>query len=113
MSMNRRAFSKAIVAAGTAAAPAYQGDTDHYEEPARKLPVRTVDVVVAGGGTAGVVAAVAAARQGARTMLVESKGYVGGTVVEGGTALHSYYNLWKPFPGVARRNVVRGIPKEI
>jgi len=46
-------------------------------------------------------------------MLVESKGYVGGTVVEGGTALHSFYNLWKAFPGVAKRNVVRGIPKEL
>ena len=86
---------------------------DVYEEPARKLPTRRFDVVVAGGGTAGVVAAIAAARQGAKTMLIESKGYPGGTVVEGGTALHSYYNLWKPFPGVAKKNVVRGIPKEI
>jgi len=71
------------------------------------------DVVVAGGGTAGVVAAVAAARQGARTMLIEVKGYTGGTAVEGGTALHSFYNLWKAFPGVEKRQVVRGIPQEI
>jgi glycine/D-amino acid oxidase-like deaminating enzyme len=111
--MNRRDFSKAVLAAGAVAAPGYQGAAEYYEEPSRKLPVRAVDVVVAGGGTAGVVAAVAAARQGARTMLVESKGYVGGTVVEGGTALHSFYNLWKPFPGVSKRNVVRGIPKEL
>ena len=95
--MNRRDFSKTVLAAGAAAAPAYQGAAEYYEEPPRRLPVRTVDVVVAGGGTAGVVAAVAAARQGARAMLIESKGYAGGTVVEGGTALHSYYNLWKPF----------------
>lgn len=71
------------------------------------------DVVVAGAGTAGVVAAVAAARAGARTVLVESKGYPGGIAVEGGTALHSYYNLWKAFPGVEKRQVVRGIPSEI
>ncbi len=71
------------------------------------------DVVVAGGGTAGVAAAVASARAGARTVLVESKGYPGGIVVEGGTALHSYYNLWKPFPKVEKRQVVRGIPSEI
>jgi hypothetical protein len=85
----------------------------YYEEPARRLPVRKFDVVVAGGGTAGVVAAIAAARQGAKTMLIERKGYTGGTAVEGGTALHSFYNLWKAFPGVKKRKVVRGIPEEI
>ena len=84
-----------------------------YSEPARQLPVREFDVVIAGGGTAGVVAALAAARQGARTVLIEAKGYLGGIVVEGGTALHSYYNLWKAFPGVEKRQVVWGIPQEI
>ena len=85
----------------------------HYQEPARQLPVRDFDVVIAGGGTAGVVAAIAAARQGSRVALVEAKGYPGGLIVEGGTALHSFYNLWKAFPGVPRRQVVRGIPQEI
>ncbi len=84
-----------------------------YEQVTERLPVREFDVVVAGGGTAGVVAAVAAARQGARTAVIESKGYFGGTAVEGGVTLHSYFNLWKAFPGVARRQVVRGIPQEI
>lgn len=84
-----------------------------YTEPARSLPIRECDVVIAGGGTAGVVAAIAAARQGARTTLIEMKGYPGGTVVEGGTALHSFYNLWKAFPGVEKRQVVQGIPQEI
>jgi len=84
-----------------------------YEEPAKKLPIRQFDVVVAGGGTAGVVAAIAAARQGAKTALIEVKGYTGGIVVEGGTALHSYFNLWKAFPGVEKRQVVKGIAQEI
>ena len=84
-----------------------------YIEPSRDLPVRECDVIVAGGGTAGVAAAIAAARQGATTILIEAKGYPGGTVVEGGTALHSFYNLWKAFPGVKKRQVVRGIPQEI
>lgn len=88
-------------------------DSDVHEEPARRLPVRRFDVVVAGAGTAGVVAAVAAARRGARTAIIESKGYPGGTVTEGGTALHSFYNLWKAFPGVPKRQVVKGIPQEI
>lgn len=84
-----------------------------YEEQARRLPAREFDVVVAGAGTAGVVAAIAAARQGARTLLVESKGYPSGVAVEGGTAIHSFYNLWKAFPGVEKRQVVRGIPAEM
>ena len=50
---------------------------NYYEEPVKKLPVRRFDVVVAGGGTAGVVAATAAARQGAKTALIEVKGYPG------------------------------------
>ncbi|MBI4877658.1 MAG: FAD-dependent oxidoreductase [Acidobacteria bacterium] len=107
--MNRRDFSKTALALG---APTGQS-ADVYEEAARKLPVRRFDVVVAGAGTAGVVAATAAARQGAKTMLIEAKGYPGGTVVEGGTALHSYYNLWKAFPGVQKRQIVKGIPQEI
>ncbi len=33
--------------------------------------------------------------------------------VEGGTAIHSFYNLWKAFPGVEKRQVMRGIPAEM
>lgn len=86
---------------------------DIYNEPPKKISAKQFDVVVAGGGTAGVVAALASARQGARTVLIESKGYTGGVAVEGGTALHSFYNLWKAFPGVQKRQVVKGIPLEI
>lgn len=117
--MDRRNFSKNMIIAGLAIPalnlgsvnnPAEQGT---FEEASKKLPVREFDVVIAGGGTAGVVAAVAAARTGAKTALIEAKGYTGGTVVEGGTALHSYFNLWKAFPGVEKRQVVKGIPQEI
>lgn len=112
--MNRRDFSKSVLIIGSAAQRgASEQPGEFYEEPAKRLPARRFDVVVAGGGTAGVVAALAAARQGARTVLIEAKGYPGGTVVEGGTALHSFYNLWKAFPGVKKRQVVRGIAQEI
>jgi len=84
-----------------------------YQESARQLPARQFDVVIAGAGTGGVVAALAAARQGGKVAVVESKGYPGGLVVEGGTALHSFYNLWKAFPGVEKRQVVKGIAQEI
>lgn len=51
------------------------------EEPSREIPVLDeVDVLVAGGGPAGIAAALASARAGARTMLVERYGYLGGMI---------------------------------
>lgn len=48
-------------------------------EPAREIPVAgDFDVLVCGGGPAGVAAAVAAARAGARTGLIEAHGCLGG-----------------------------------
>ena len=50
-------------------------------EPARELPViAQPDVLVVGGGPAGVAAACAAARAGAKTLLIESHGCLGGTL---------------------------------
>ena len=83
-----------------------------YTEPARVLPAKCFDVAVAGGGTAGVVAALAAARNGAKTVLIEAKGYLGGTMLEGGTTLHSFFTLGKLF-GRESKQVVRGIAQEI
>ncbi len=48
-------------------------------EPARDIPVAAeVDVLVAGGGPAGLGAAIAAAREGASTLLVERNSFLGG-----------------------------------
>lgn len=56
----------------------------YYEEPARKIPVyKEVDVLVLGAGPAGVAAAISSARQGAKTLLVESLGDVGGIATSG------------------------------
>ena len=71
------------------------------------------DVVVAGGGTAGVVAALAAARTGAKTIIVDRYNFLGGSMINGAGPLHSFFNLYKAFPGAEKVQVVRGIPAEI
>ncbi len=71
------------------------------------------DVVVAGGGLAGVTAAVAAARGGARVLLVERSGFLGGLGVMGATGWHSFFNIFDVPPGFARQRVVAGIAQEM
>lgn len=64
------------------------------------------DVVVAGGGVSGTVAAIAAARAGARTLVVEQTGYLGGTLTSCGVAPMMTF-----FAG--DKQVIRGIMQEI
>lgn len=52
------------------------------------------DVVVAGGGPAGWPAATQAARLGARTLLVEKNGALGGTTTVAGVALPGLFHAW-------------------
>lgn len=78
-------------------------------EPAHDVPVvREVDVVVAGGGPAGVAAAIAAARRGARTILVERYGYLGGMATGGMVIVLDDMDDFE-----ARRTVVGGIVQEM
>ncbi len=54
---------------------------DWITEVERKTPiVANVDLLVCGGGVAGVAAAICAARNGARVLLVERYGFLGGMV---------------------------------
>jgi FAD dependent oxidoreductase len=53
-------------------------------EPAREIPVlREADVVVVGGGPGGFASAISAARAGAKTVLVERYGHLGGMATGG------------------------------
>jgi glycine/D-amino acid oxidase-like deaminating enzyme len=64
------------------------------------------DVLVVGGGNAGCVAALAAARSGARTLLVERYGFLGGT------ATAAMVGPWMTFHAGSER-IVGGIAQEI
>ena len=82
-----------------------------YREPARDIPVvRDVDVIVVGGGPAGLAAAIAAARAGAQTVLVEQFGYLGGTATASLMAcINGFRNQVEP----ETTQTVRGIAEEI
>jgi glycine/D-amino acid oxidase-like deaminating enzyme len=66
------------------------------------------DVVVLGAGSAGCTAAIAAARAGARTLLIERYGFLGGTST---MVLDTFYGFY--LPGDDTRRVVGGLPWEI
>ncbi|GIW39685.1 MAG: hypothetical protein KatS3mg076_0262 [Candidatus Binatia bacterium] len=81
---------------------------EFVDEPARRTPVlRRTDVLVVGGGSAGVAAAVAAARNGVHTMLVERYGSLGG-LATGGLIV-----LFLTLDDGEGRQVVRGICEEV
>jgi hypothetical protein len=72
--------------------------------PAADLPILAeVDVAVAGAGTAGFVAAIGAARAGARTALIERNGFVGG-------ANTATYNTGPGWTGDSDKNQIIGGP---
>jgi len=77
-----------------------------YREAARDIPVvREVDVLVVGGGTAGVPAALAAARLGARTLLVEKFNSFGGAITWGLTITLPAYPVVGPILNEILRNM--------
>ncbi|MGY3619438.1 FAD-dependent oxidoreductase [Bradyrhizobium sp. USDA 10063] len=81
------------------------------EEPARRVPIHgEYEVAVLGGGPAGIAAAVAAARAGRRTLLIERYGFLGGMGTAAGVT--NFCGLHANVYGGAHR-VVQGIASDL
>jgi ribulose 1,5-bisphosphate synthetase/thiazole synthase len=81
------------------------------EEPARQVPLHgEYEVVILGGGPAGIAAAVAAARAGRRTLLIERYGFLGGMGTAAGVT--NFCGLHANVFGEMHR-VVQGIASEL
>src|SRR5690625_3001293 len=77
-------------------------------EPQRKIPViAEPDVLVVGGGPAGIGAAIAAARNGSEVLLVERYGFVGGNMTI------AMVNPMFTFHDEKGNQVIRGIAGEV
>lgn len=81
------------------------------EEPKRKTPIiGEYDVIVVGGGVAGIVSAIASSRNGAKTCLIEQYGFLGGTATAGlMVSINGFRNQRKP----NHIQTVRGIAQEL
>lgn len=80
-------------------------------EPARDIPIAAeCDVAVLGGGPGGLVAAIAAARSGAKTLLVEQYGFLGGMATAG---LMTSFNGFRNERPPNHIQTVRGLAQEL
>ncbi|HEX5319242.1 MAG TPA: FAD-dependent oxidoreductase [Stellaceae bacterium] len=81
------------------------------EEPARRVPLYgEYEVAVLGGGPAGIAAAVAAARAGRRTLLIERYGFLGGMGTAAGVT--NFCGLHANVHGEMHR-VVQGVASDL
>ena len=66
----------------------------------------TFDIIVIGGGTAGVIAAIQSARADHKTLLVEKNALPGGTMTAGAIAVPGLFHAWK-------KQIIAGIGWEL
>ncbi len=80
-------------------------------QPARRLAVsREVDLLVVGGGTSGCAAAISAARAGARVLIVDRYGFLGGTATA--AMVGCFCGVYTCGPDSTHELLVGGVPKE-
>lgn len=81
---------------------------NYIQEPSKQIPIAgEYDVVVAGGGIAGIAAALASARQGAKTLLIEKQYALGGLATLG------LVTIYLPLCDGMGRQVSFGIAEEL
>ena len=97
-----------ICAVGSDSSGALAGGTT-YRETLSTPVVERHQVVVAGGGPSGFIAALAAARSGADTLLIERNAFLGGTGV---ASLMTCYNGFRNQRAPEAMQTVKGIPAE-
>ncbi|WP_080903627.1 FAD-dependent oxidoreductase [Parabacteroides sp. Marseille-P3160] len=77
-------------------------------EKQKEIPViATPDVLVVGSGPAGIAASIASARTGAKTMLIERYGFIGGNLTT------SMVNPIFTFHDINGRQIIKGIAEEL
>jgi hypothetical protein len=98
MKNNRRAFIQNTLLGATGLGFAITSTTDVQAavvaNSAATDVTDDVDVLVVGGGTGGVIAALQAARAGASVLLVERHSQLGGTMTTGGVAFPGLFDAW-------------------
>ncbi len=114
--IKRREFLGSVMGAALAAGAtgerahaATERSTETYREQMETPVVARYQVIVAGGGPSGVIAAVAAARSGARTLLIERYPFLGGN---GTAGLMICYNGFRNQRPPEALQTVKGIPAE-
>ncbi len=117
-SLGRREFLTSVLGGTVAGGVGFQGagagaaekeSAGIYRETMETPVVGRFEVIVAGGGPSGVIAAVASARSGASTLLIERYPFLGGN---GTAGLMTCYNGFRNQRPPDALQTVRGIPAE-
>ena len=87
-----------------------RNDAEIAEPPRRTRIAREVDVLVIGGGTSGCSAAIAASRMGAKVLLLDRYGFLGGTATAAMVGV--FCGVYTCGPDSTHQLLVGGVAKE-
>lgn len=101
--MNRRLMIKSL---GTLSVFSSISACANVGKELSNFPNIETDILVVGGGTAGVVAAIQCARANKKTILLENGSQLGGTMTTGGVSFPGLFHAWG-------KQIIKGIPWEL